>query len=351
MQKIIKLNVNKELPVMGIKIMEDEYVDDFVNKGVIHFSYPQTWRDASLCSGEQLDEDEGCFCYSKENNDRQYTLMGRKFKKIRLKNGWKYYEDNNLIVGTCFYGIMKSEFKESRMQYGIKSIKTKDLIVPKDYFGEFCKGVGKTQKVVIVFDFKRLINAIVEEAIKIGASSDEIYISPVYYVNKKIYYCTTEMYPFEYFLKDDDYSKQAEIRVIIASKNKKFYQRLSKNNNNISIGDISSFATIQENYTENLSFSIQGDKLIYSLSRPITLTLDERSFAEIVQELYQIKQNQLPGEAKEQRELDALAKPLIEYLNKKYGVEYRDDWRLYKVPENLYNTLPELYKGMCILAN
>ncbi len=67
----------------------------------------------------------------------------------------------------------------------------------------------------------------------------------------------------------------------------------------------------------------------------------------MVGELYQILQNLLPGEPKSQDELQALTKPIIEHLKYKYNVEYRDDWRLYNVPYELYLSLPDLYKGMC----
>ena len=82
--------------------------------------------------------------------------------------------------------------------------------------------------------------------------------------------------------------------------------------------------------------------------KPITLSLDERNFAELVGELYQIQQNLLPGEAKTKDELDALSKPLIAHLKNKYNVEFRDDWRLYNVSKDLYDMLPDLYKGMCV---
>ncbi|MBQ6077917.1 MAG: hypothetical protein IJK88_07430 [Clostridia bacterium] len=40
-QRIIRLNPPKEFPVIGIKITEEAYVEDFVKKGIIHFSNPQ----------------------------------------------------------------------------------------------------------------------------------------------------------------------------------------------------------------------------------------------------------------------------------------------------------------------
>ena len=148
-------------------------------------------------------------------------------------------------------------------------------------------------------------------------------------------------------IKDSSFSKQCEVRILIASKNKSFYTKLKNNNCDISIGDISSFTKVQEKYNSELHFSIQGNELIYSLAVPETLTLNDRDFQQLVSELYQILQNQLPGEPKKKEKLESLAKPIIDHLYNKYGVIFKDDWRLYNVPVNLYSTLPEFYKGMC----
>ncbi len=180
-----------------------------------------------------------------------------------------------------------------------------------------------------------------------GVAREEIFESTVYYVNKKIPFGTMEPFPFEYFLKDKDFEEQAEFRIIIASKNETFYKQLQQNENNISIGDISSITSVQDYYGTDLEFSIQGNELLYNLATPIETSTDDLSFSELVVELYQIQQNQLPGEPKGKDELDALAKPIIEHLKIRYGVEYRDDWRLYNVPYKEYLTLPDIYKGLC----
>ncbi len=348
-QRIIRLNPPKEFPVIGIKITEEAYVEDFVKKGIIHFSNPQIWRDRSRCGGKQLDEDEGCFCFSTMENDELLALQGRKFVKYRTSNGWKYYEDNDLIVGICIYGILMSRFRDSFMRYGVKEIRTKDVVVPTEFFRDFVEGVEcSNRKAIIIFDLPRFCEMVIDTIKKKGVSKEEIFVSPVFYVNKKTPYCIKKDFPFEYFLKDDAYSKQSELRIMIASRNKEFYKQLERNNYNISIGDITSFAVIQDNYNKDLFLSIQGNKLIYELASPITMTMDDRSFAQLIRELYQIKQNQLPGDAKRQEELDGLAKPIINHIKRKYGVEFRDDWRLYNVPNDLYNTLPDLYKGLCV---
>jgi len=347
--KRIKLNPQKEFPVIGIKIIGEKYAPDFVNKGVVHFSNPQIWRDSTICSGKQLDKDEGCFCYSTVRNDLQFLKIGRHFECSSDRGGWKYFEKTGLIVGACFYGVLKSSFRNTIMRYGVKTIPSQNAVIPKDYFDTFIDGCDKTinQKAIIIFDLPKFCKMIIDKSIEMGALKEEIFISTVYYVNKKVPFCTVDPFPFEYFLKDDSFSNQAELRIIIASKNEDFYKNLQNSNYNITIGDISQFSVLQDQYTSDLDLSIQGDKLLYKLSSPITLTMDDRSFAELVMELYQILQNHLPGEPKSQDELKNLSKPIIEHINTKFGVEFKDDWRLYNVPKKLYFTLPDLYKGLC----
>lgn len=347
MMQIIKLNPQQEFPIMGVKLVDKEFADAFVNQGVVHFSDPKTWRDRNKCNGLQLDEDDGRFCYSTSLNDRLFRKQGRKFERISVNGGWKYFEDTDMIVGSCFYGILLSNFSNNQMIYGVKKVDSQDYCVSVDYFDKFNVDSKAEKKTIIIYDMYRFCDLLVASLVKMGIQKEDIHLSMVYYVNKQVQFGTPESFPFEYFLKDSSFSSQSEFRVIIASKNKDFYKALENNGNNIVLGDISSFAVVQDKYDTDLYFSIQEDKLFFKLAKPITLTLDERSFAELVGELYQIKQNHLPGEPREQEELDVLAKPVIEHLNSKYGVEYRDDWRLYNVPDDLYDTLPEIYKGMC----
>ena len=343
----IKLRPREEIPVIAVKSIDEKYAFDFINNGSIHFSNPKAWRNKDLCSGKQLDEYDGCFCVSANKLDRQLEKTGRRVRREYKNTEWLYFEDTDYIVGTCFYGVFLSEFEDTIMKYGVETIPAKGTVVPSTYFKNFVDKFEDDRKTVIILDFPRLLLLIKEALVQMGVTEEEILISQVYYVNKKIPFFVNEPFPFEYFLKDIEFSEQAEFRIIIASKNKEFYKQLKRNNGNIIIGDISSFSAIQDTYSSDLDFSIQGNHLIYKLAKPITLKLDDRSFSELVQELYQIQQNRLPGEPKTKDELEVLMKPIIDHLKEKYGTEYRDGWRLYNVPYEEYRSLPDIYKGMC----
>lgn len=348
--KTIKLNPKKELPVIGVKILDEQYAEDFVKRGQIHFSNPGTWRDSSFCNGKQYDPDDGCFCFSLEENDEVFRKAGRRFIKKKTREGWKYFEDTDSIVGTCFFGIKKEDFKDGVAQYGVRHIPSKEMMVSKEFFLKFREknDESKNQKAIIIFDLYKFYDLVVSALLDVGFQKQEVFISTVYYVKKSIPFCSLELFPFEYFLKDEAFSEQAELRIMIASNNERANHCFQENNNNLIIGNISSFAIVQDNYDEDLYLSIQENKLLYSLATPVSWTFDDKSFKELIIELYQILQNQLPGPPKEAKELESLVKPLIEYLKDKYGVLFRDDWRLFNVPYDLFLTLPDLYKGLCM---
>ena len=329
-------------------MIDKEYAEDFVRKGVIHLSNPKIWRDKNVCNGLQLDEDDGCFCFSNDINDQAFDSQGRNYLRVKKDGGWKYFENTDLIVGSCFYGILKSCFTENSMKYGVRTVDSKNYCVSVDYFNQFNAGSANEKKTIIILDMYRFYDLMIEALVKLGAQRNEIYFSMVYYVNKSIPFATTERFPFEYFLKDASFSSQTEFRLIVASENIEFYKRLQNNYYNLVLGDISSFSIIQDKYDTDLEFSIQNDKLIYKLSKPMILTMDQRSFAQLITELYQIIQNQLPGEPRDPNDLASIASLHIGHIKSKYGVDFRDDGRLYNVPKDLYDTLPEIYKGFCM---
>ena len=346
--KTIRLKPELEIPVICIKLMEEKYCEDFMKRGIIHFSDPKVWRDNSICTGMQLDEDEGCFCVNDKMLDRLFEQNNRKFIKIKKDNLYKYFSSNDLLVGTCFYSISKKDFKDTFTKYGRLNVPSKYFTVPYNYFKQFIISNSTEYKTIMIVDFWKFIDLLTKKIMSMGVKRDEIYMSKVYYVNKTTTYLIKDNHPFEYFLKDSRFSEQSEFRVIICTKNKDFYSKLKKHNNNIEIGDISSFAKMEDMYEDNLYFSIQGNQLLYSKANPIIKKFEDMSFKEIVNCLYQTLQNYLPGEPLTPDEIVKHTQVFVELLKEKYGVTFRHDWRLINVPYKDYLTLSKLYQGMCV---
>lgn len=160
MKNVIQ-NPQNELPVICVKIMDEKFIHGFINEGIIHFSNPKTWRDKRQCDGKQLDEMDGCFCSSQTQIGDELMHLRRNFTEEIIDGKWSYFENTDLIVGTCFYGIHLSEFQEGTMKYGVKEISTRERIVPKEYFTSFNKAENTSNKVVVIFDFPKLKELII----------------------------------------------------------------------------------------------------------------------------------------------------------------------------------------------
>lgn len=342
----IRLPFKKEMPVIGIRIIDSEYAKSFVNKGIIHFSNPSEWRNKERKSGHRLDEMEGCFCFSQTSNDDMFIKINRPFYREIFNGMHRYYEDFQNLAACCFYGINLSRFSETKIKYGVKEVIGYNTTVSLSYFREFEKPNSVEKKVILIFDLPSFINRLTEALINMGCSREEIIAFPVYYQNKNVPFYVSEPFPFSYFIKDDSFSEQSELRILICSKNKDFWNSFKSKNLNVTIGDISKIARIEDYYEDNLYFSIQGKELIYSLSHPFTEWIENSPFTELVGLLYQTLQNQLPGEPLSQSEIDKRVKMLSRILQGKHGVLFCTDWRLEGVSSEQASQLPELLRGM-----
>jgi len=318
-----------------------------LNEGIIHFSKPETWRDKNVCSGKQLDVEDGCFCKTNENLDNLFKQVGREFFKTNILGINNYYEKSDFLIGTCFYGIQKSKFKKSYVEYGVKKVESLDYVIPHDYFKTFVDDYNENYSTIIIYDLPRFFSLVRQKLIHMGAKNEEILIYPVYYVNKKYNYQINDGFPFEYFLKDDEFSIQSEIRIIVNCKSKKFFDRLKRRQFNISVGDISSFACVQSEYEKDLNFSIQDDKLLFNLAKPISRELYDCCVSDLAAALYQALDNELPGPPKNEAEIKELVDSLIDVLNVRYNVNLGEDKKLYNVPFKEFRMMPINLKKKC----
>lgn len=342
----IKLNPFQEKPIIGLRIVDAEFAES-LSKGVIHFSNPSIWRDSTKCSGLQLDLDDGCFCSSLSNNDDVFKRRGRAFIKV-VRNGlYKYYEKVDNLAGCCFFAIKPSDFKDGKQQYGIRVIDSKEFVIKKDYFDNFVGCDHSSKKVVVFFDMYDVLDRIIECLVKMGCKREEIFYGNIFYINKVLPFVSVNGFPFEFLLKDEKFKNQSEFRIIVHSKNKEFWKTFKNAKYNLNIGDITSKTMVQDYYQEDMFFSIQGNKLLFSLSKPITTTGKDIAFSSLVGTIYQLLQNMWPGPPLSRQEIDEKVNILSNLLMDRFGVKLCDDWRLENVPYDLFLTLPDIYRGMC----
>ena len=129
--------------------------------------------------------------------------------------------------------------------------------IDKGYFSSFSNRVTKekynredeNRDVVIFINNPHLFfEKIRQFFIKLGVGKDNIIISPVQYVNRQENSVSLVPYPHELLLKDNYYSNQSEIRIIINSNSDELIQYMNDNNNIIDIGDISDIVDIYDYY-------------------------------------------------------------------------------------------------------
>ncbi len=344
---VIKLDPNKEMPVIGIRILEKQYVEDFVKKGIVHFSSPSVWTDEHSKSGHQLDIYEGCFCYSTEEHDECFNKLGRKFKKVKDGNAFRYYEKTSRLKACCFYGLNKSKFTPAKAKYGVKDVVSLDAHVSKEYFDRFNEQNIENKKVVLILSMPVFLCKVRSTLFEMGCKAQDIFLFPVYYVNKRVPFFSKEPFPFEYYLKDSQFQEQSEFRILINCKDDVFWEQFERANFNLFLGDISNIARVQDYYQGDLAFSIQGDKLLFELATPEITKINELPFKELVGILYQTLNNRLPGEPLSEEEICIRVSKISEILIDRFGVKYCDDSRLDNVPASLFKELPEVFQRMC----
>lgn len=333
------------MPVIGIRIIDKQYSEDFVNKGIIHFSSPKDWTDKNKASGHQLDVNEGCFCFSTEDNDEALKERGRAFIKMQSDGNYRYFSDSSKVLACCFYGIKKSDFKRWKMKYGVEQIDTLDFKVERSYFDKFNDKDSKEKAVIIVFDLPAFVNRLYEKLIKFGFQASDIQVLPVYYVCKSLPFYCKEPFPFEYFLKDSEFVEQSEFRILINCSNEALLKKFNECDCNVALGDISKYTHVQDFYEDDLHFSIQGNKLIYNLATPIHTHINEMSFEDLVGILMQVQDNKLPQGVLTEEEIDAHMKPIEALLRDKFHVLYlREQRTLINVSEELNRRLEAKYK-------
>ena len=141
----------------------------------------------------------------------------------------------------------------------------------------------------------KLFERVRDDLKKIGLSEDEIIISPVEYIDKKVVSISAIPYPKELLLKDNYYSQQSEIRIIINSSNDKFMKYMKDNNNTIDIGNIEDITEIYDYYFQDLLIEKTGkNSIIFTLPKPMLESFEEMNLERLLNIIVQVSSNTIP---------------------------------------------------------
>lgn len=343
-----------------------KYAETFVN-GEIYFNQPKNWiqyeKDGEKGRGDLL---EGTFISARANDTSDFISNLKKDTNLEYfgKDEYTYFRRKGIenIYSVCFYGVKDNAFSE-------KSIDEKGKAhyiarVDNSYFTDFSDNITEEEydrienqeKPVVLFInnphmfFKKIRDALK----KIGLTDDEIIISPVQYLDKKVVSISAVPYPMELLLKDNYYSNQSEIRIIINSKNKKFLKYMKENNNTVNIGNITDITNIYDYYFKELLMERTGkNSMIFTLPKPIKTPVDEMNLKELLTILNQVSNGTLPQKIDDEEK--KLIKEYIEdCIKEKYKIDVvcnKDVINIYNADENIFKFFDEMSKPIMEIKN
>lgn len=217
-----------------------KYADDFVTKGEIKFSTPQSWvdwaKDYGDGRGDMLEGTVACWhlydipTFIELN--KKYSIYKKYISKtttIEKINKTIYFKRKRTmeLPCFCFYILKNSMFMcPNKTGKGIE-LSTK---IPASYFRDFAENKApeeikkrpddKKPAVIYIESYKELEFRIINALIDLGLAREEILIEQIHYDNFKKYgpkgwidLNTKE--PFELFFKDNRFYDQSEARIVI----------------------------------------------------------------------------------------------------------------------------------------
>lgn len=264
-------------------VTNKKYANDFLEHGRLRFGRPQEWIDAWETEGSgRGDLLEGSFASVTKDNyrlaDFYKLLRTNSIEVVDPRNNNIHFQSKDVLnlPTCCFFGLNDYMFKtmekaEDGNEYPSGKIK-------KSYFKDFAKSLDKTayencqedEKPALIMinnpqEFRKRFESYF---IKNGVELSEILYSPVTYLNKYKEFSLGCHAPYELFTKDDKFSNQSEIRIVLNTKNKKFLKKLNENNGIIELGNMSDIASIEGYYFEDFIMQRRGNTFLYSLATP-----------------------------------------------------------------------------------
>ncbi|EOU2050679.1 MAG: hypothetical protein E6610_07500 [Clostridium perfringens] len=315
---------------------EKKYADTFCKYGSMKFNTPKYWIELEEKEGKgRGDSLEGVYLANNFLNIEELLQLRRLRNNVYTKtiNGIVYNWDKDVFNLPCYclFGLNNTMFHECKIdERGVKHYPSRII---KKYFEDFCNNTTKESveqlsdeekpTLVIINNPHEFFERIRKYFFSIGVKEDELIISPVQYINKDKSFCFNGVFPYELLLKDESFSYQSEVRIILNTKNKNILKVLSDSNNIINIGNLEDITEIKEFYYDDMILEIQGNKLLYSLPKPETYIADELPIEEILGIMYGIISGISPKECYGDKE--KTLNSLEEILIKKHNVT-KLDW-------------------------
>ena len=250
---------NKNDMILKIRLTEAVYAKSFIEKGQIKFNTPQNWVNYSKTHQEgRGDYFEGavvCGCVDEIDKIVEFYKNVPQFKDrhliAELKDNRKIYRDKQSmqLPCFCFYLVKVGDLEHSNnneLTYTIPRSYIKDFV---DHMSD--EEIAKLEPdrkpaIITISNFGEFKKRMCQKLKKIGVEEQEVIISEVAYrPDGDCFIHSNIEYPRELFIKNNRFSNQKEVRIIINTKNKEVLKILE---NPIEIGCLEDIAYMYEGY-------------------------------------------------------------------------------------------------------
>ena len=153
--------------------------------------------------------------------------------------------------------------------------------------------------------------------------------------------------PAELFFKDNSFSHQSEIRVVLFSKRFIENSIIEQRNGILDLGCMKDIAQIQDYYFQDFHMQLRGNSLLFSLPKPIERPITDPM--EVIGYIYQVYRDELPGSLLSIKRRDELIDEAAAFLKNNFNIQFykenltfisgdgRKTWKLNNVWEILFN--------------
>ena len=285
---------------MLFRCTKKKYAEE-LKKGRFRFNQPKSWIEEGEKGNIGLGDLLEGVCLSANCNDKSDFILSLKENKEFenfIKDDKIYFRRSQIknLYCFCLYGLNSNVFIEDN-DYCSK--------IDKDYFSAFTdiekkedynRNDENRDVVVFIRNPHKFFEKIKEFFINLGIEKNDIIISPIQYVNYSKDFICLVPFPKELLLKDNYYSNQCEIRVIINSYDDDLIKYMNDNHNIIDIGDISDFVDIYDYYFDDMVLKKENNELLFSLPFSEKIDLVDLKLRDLLSIFVQVYNNKLPYE-------------------------------------------------------
>lgn len=317
--------------ILLFRCISKKHAEEFVN-GKIKFGKPEKWIEFENNGNKGVgDSLEGVFLATNKNDNSLFinNLKKNKENGFFIKNNLLYFRNKRTtqLFCLCFYGLNSDMFINKDVdRFGNEHYYAS---VHREYFSTF-SGIKSEQEyfkmnelhrqvVLFIKNPPKFFEKIISFFEKLGVDRKDIIISPIDYVDLRKPFVKLIKHPYELLVKDNDFSIQSEIRIIINSTSKAFIEYMDNHKGIIDIGNIKEYVDIYENYFHDLLIEKSENELLFTLPFSVKEDVSSFSLRRIISIYVQVYNDKLPYEISSEKR-NQILNSLEKIIKEKYNI-------------------------------